>query len=245
MTNEITISNIETFTLGHMSLRGMLIEGEPWFIAMDVAKALDYSDAQKMTQKLDHDEIQNRQIGGFGNRGVITINESGLYTSVLRSNKPEAKTFKKWVTSEVLPAIRKTGSYSVEPKTPQTYVEALEALLETEKARLALEEKNRELEPKAKVHDKVLEPGSSIGFRQVCATLRDDYPQVLEPHMKELLRREGLIQKRSVASTAKARNAGYAIDVVAGNFGDKTRTTTRWTPKGISYIIYLIESQGL
>ena len=245
MNNEITISNIETFTLGEMSLRGMLIEGEPWFVAMDVAKALDYSETRAMTRKLDHDEIQTCQIGGFGNRGASIINESGLYASVLRSRRPEAKTFKKWVTSEVLPAIRKTGSYSVEPKAPQTYVEALEALLEAEKARLALEEKSRELEPKAKVHDKVLEPGSSIGFCQVCATLRDDYPQVLEPHVEELLRKEGLIQKRSVASTAKARNAGYAIDVVAGNFGGETRTTTRWTPKGISYIIYLIESQGL
>lgn len=89
MNNEITMNNIETFTLGHISLRGMLIEGEPWFIAMDVAKALDYSDAQAMTRKLDPDEIQNRQIGGFGNRGVVTINESGLYASVLRSRKTE------------------------------------------------------------------------------------------------------------------------------------------------------------
>lgn len=245
MNNEIIVNNIETFTLGDISLRGMLIEGEPWFIAMDVAKALDYAHTERMTKRLDEGEVQTHQIGGFGNRGINLISEPGIYSAILGSKKPEAKAFKKWVTTEVLPTIRKTGSYSVEPKTPQTYVEALEALLETEKARLALEEKNRELEPKAKVHDKVLEPGSSIGFRQVCATLRDDYPQVLEPQVKELLRKAGLIQKRSVASTAKARNAGYAIDVVAGNFGDKTRTTTKWTPKGISYIIYLIESQGL
>lgn len=84
---------------------------EIWFVAMDVADILDYSDAHKMTSKLDDDEVQNRQIGGFGNRGVNLINESGLYTAILTSQKPSAKAFKKWVTSEVLPSIRKTGGY--------------------------------------------------------------------------------------------------------------------------------------
>jgi prophage antirepressor-like protein len=87
--------------------------GESWFIAMEVAEILEYSDANKMTSKLDEDEVQNRQIGGFGNRGVNIINESGLWSSVLRSTKPEAKTVKKWLTSEVLPAIHKTGSYGL------------------------------------------------------------------------------------------------------------------------------------
>lgn len=65
-----------------------------------------------MCERLEEDEKQNRQIRGFGNRGVITINESGLYSAILGSTKPEAKPFKKWVTSEVLPTIRKTGSYT-------------------------------------------------------------------------------------------------------------------------------------
>jgi prophage antirepressor-like protein len=70
----------------------------------------------KMTSKLDDDEVQNLQIGGFGNRGVNVINESGLYSCTLTSKKPEAKAFKKWVTSEVLPSIRKTGSYTAPAK---------------------------------------------------------------------------------------------------------------------------------
>lgn len=86
--------------------------GEPWFIAMEVADILDYSDAHKMCVRLDDDEKQNRQIGGFGNRGVTIINESGLYSAILGSTKPEAKPFKRWVTHEVLPSIRKTGSYT-------------------------------------------------------------------------------------------------------------------------------------
>lgn len=78
---------------------------------MDVAAALFYTDAQAMTRKLDEDEIQNRQIVGSGNRGATVINESGLYLAILRSRKAEAKRFKKWVTAEVLPAIRKRGRY--------------------------------------------------------------------------------------------------------------------------------------
>lgn len=85
--------------------------GEPWFVAKEVAEILEYSDAFEMTKKLDEDEVQNRQIAGFGNRGVNLINESGLYSLIITSRKPEAKAFKKWVTSEVLPSIRKTGSY--------------------------------------------------------------------------------------------------------------------------------------
>lgn len=88
--------------------------GEIWFIAKEVAEILEYSDAHEMTSRLDADEKQNRQIAGFGNRGVTTINESGLYSAILGSTKPEAKPFKKWVTSEVLPAIRKTGGYTAQ-----------------------------------------------------------------------------------------------------------------------------------
>lgn len=88
--------------------------GELWFIAKEVAEILEYTDAYEMTKKLDDDEIQNRQIAGFGNRGVNIINESGLYSSILTSKKPAAKVFKKWVTSEVLPSIHKTGGYAAQ-----------------------------------------------------------------------------------------------------------------------------------
>ena len=83
----------------------------PWFLAMDVADILEYTGTQAMTRKLEEDEIQNRQIVGFGNRGVSLINESGLYSCILTCEKPQAKPFKKWVTNEVLPSIRKYGFY--------------------------------------------------------------------------------------------------------------------------------------
>ncbi|KIM03021.1 MAG: hypothetical protein KU29_13000 [Sulfurovum sp. FS06-10] len=102
---------LEVFKNAGFEIRGGLINGEPYFVAMDIAKALGYVDAYSMTRRLEDDEVQNLQIGGFGNRGVNVINESGLYNAILGSEKQEAKQFKKWVTSEVLPAIRKHGGY--------------------------------------------------------------------------------------------------------------------------------------
>lgn len=93
-------------------------DGSLHFIAMEIAKVLDYSDAYEMTKRIDEDEKQNRQIAGFGNRGVTIISESGLYDAILGSAKPEAKPFQKWVRSEVLPSIRKTGTYSMAPRSP-------------------------------------------------------------------------------------------------------------------------------
>lgn len=94
--------------------------GAPWFIAKHVSEILEYTDAQAMTRRLDDEEKSNRQIVGLGpetgGRGVICINESGLYSAVLSSKKPAAKAFKKWVTSEVLPSIRKTGGYQSAPE---------------------------------------------------------------------------------------------------------------------------------
>lgn len=111
------MTNLIPFQFENQQVRSLLDEhGEPWFIAKDIAEILEYSDTFEMTKKLDDDEIQNLQIAGFGNRGVTIINESGMYSSILSSKKPTAKPFKKWVTSEVLPSIRKIGKYEVPKK---------------------------------------------------------------------------------------------------------------------------------
>lgn len=88
-------------------------DGEPWFVAADIAAALDYPAAKDMTRFIDEDE-KGRHIVPTpgGNQEMLVINESGLYSAILKSRKPEAKRFKRWVTHEVLPSIRKTGSYT-------------------------------------------------------------------------------------------------------------------------------------
>ncbi len=110
-------SSLIPFSFEAREVRVVMLEQSPWWIAMDVASILDYSDTEAMTRRLDDDEIQNLQIVGFGPRGVTVINESGLYSAILGSRKSDAKQFKRWVTSEVLPSIRKTGSYSL-PESP-------------------------------------------------------------------------------------------------------------------------------
>ncbi|MBC69732.1 MULTISPECIES: Bro-N domain-containing protein [Acinetobacter] len=104
---------ISNFTFHNdYNVRIIDINGEFWFVATDVANALDYRDAGNMVRNLDDDERGTHNMSTpSGDQNLSIINESGLYSAILKSRKPEAKKFKKWVTSEVLPAIRKTGKY--------------------------------------------------------------------------------------------------------------------------------------
>lgn len=115
--NEIQLFKDEQFG----EIRTLFIDGNAWFVALDIAKALGYSETSVMTRRLDDDETQkiaSAEIVGANSmsREVIVINESGLYNAVLGSNKPNARGFKKWITSVILPSIRKTGSYSITAK---------------------------------------------------------------------------------------------------------------------------------
>ena len=103
--NELTVFNNELFG----EIRTMTIEGEPWFVAADVCRALDLSNPTIATNRLDEDERAKFNLGRQGD-GTI-INESGLYSLVLGSRKPEAKAFKRWITHDIIPTIRKTGGY--------------------------------------------------------------------------------------------------------------------------------------
>lgn len=104
------MNEIKVFHFQENEVRIVDVDGEPWFIAKDVAEILGYSETAMMTRRLDDDESISAKLAGMNMKSTL-INESGLYNAVLGSNKPEAKAFKKWVTSEVLPSIRKTGSY--------------------------------------------------------------------------------------------------------------------------------------
>lgn len=100
------------------------INGELWFVASDIANALDYRDSSNMVRNLDEDERGTHNMSTLsGNQNLTIINESGLYSAILKSRKPEAKQFKKWVTSEVLPSIRKTGKYDVTQSVHREYLD--------------------------------------------------------------------------------------------------------------------------
>lgn len=114
-------NQISTFNFNNNALTVLDDGTQPLFVAKEVAVILGYSAAEAMTRRLDDDEKLIRQIVVSGqNRDVLLINESGLYSSIIGSNKPEAKAFKKWITAEVLPTLRKTGQYTLKGKTNST-----------------------------------------------------------------------------------------------------------------------------
>ena len=108
--NEVQVWNYEG-----AKVRTVQIDGEPWFVLTDVCRELEISNSRMAADRLENDELMSVKLTSGGQRREMTIvNESGLYTVILRSDKPQAKPFRKWVTSEVLPSIRKHGSYSVQ-----------------------------------------------------------------------------------------------------------------------------------
>ena len=109
------MNEVQLFNFENHEVRSLLINSEPWFVGKDVAEVLGYEDTNQAIRKnVDNEDKLTRLIDGSGQkRNMTIINESGLYSLVLSSKLPSAKKFKRWVISEVLPALRKTGQYQV------------------------------------------------------------------------------------------------------------------------------------
>ena len=123
------------------NIRTLTIEGAPWFVGKDIAAALGYSDtADALKKHVDSEDKLTRRFADSGqNREMYVINESGLYSLILSSKLPQAKAFKRWVTSEVLPAIRKHGNYTAPKQESKSKSIDLEIRLNNSKARMASE----------------------------------------------------------------------------------------------------------
>lgn len=150
------------FAYDNTSVRVVMIDGQPWFVAKDVCDVLEHSNSRKALERLDDDEkgVTNVYTLG-GTQQMSIVNEPGLYNLILTSRKPEAKAFKRWITHEVLPSIRQTGSYTLPqaptPKLPHNYLEALEALVVQVKETIRLQERIEQLAPKAEGYDVFLD----------------------------------------------------------------------------------------
>ena len=124
--NELQVINDERFQIFSKenlgSVRTILVDNEVWFCIKDVCDILEIKNARDIPKRLDEDEVRRFNLGRQGETNFT--NESGLYTLILRSDKKEAKPFRKWITSEVIPAIRKTGKYE-EKKKPLTQAELI------------------------------------------------------------------------------------------------------------------------
>lgn len=150
-------------------VRTIVIDNEPWFVGKDVTEILGYVNASKALADHvdDDDKLNNESLSSLGQRGGWLINESGLYSLILSSRLPEAKKFKHWVTSEVLPAIRKTGAYHI----PQTYQDALRALADEVEQRERLEKERQELLPKAEFFDAVTDSKTAVSIGDAAKVL--------------------------------------------------------------------------
>lgn len=121
------MNELQTFTYNSAQVRTIEKNGEPWFVAKDVCEILSISKYRDAVARLDEDERGSVRVDTLGGeQEMAAVNESGLYTLILRSDKPEAKPFRKWVTGEVLPTIRKTGSYNAKADKPSKALEIKE-----------------------------------------------------------------------------------------------------------------------
>lgn len=157
------------------TIRVISIEDEPWLVGKDVAQALGYTDTdQALRRHVDDEDKLTRNFDGSGqNRGMTIINESGLYSLVLSSKLPTVRKFRRWVTSEVLPSIRKTGGYiqgqqelSPEELMAKALLVAHKTLEDREKRIADLSSQNEIMKPKADYFDRLVDRNTLTNFRE-------------------------------------------------------------------------------
>ena len=202
--NELMVFNNAEFG----QVRTMEINGEPWFVGKDVAEALGYSNSSKaVSVHVDNEDKQFVMIdiahSHFGNMPIgqsktAIINESGVYALIFGSKLPNARKFKHWVTSEILPTIRKTGSYSITQTKTDSYMienpaERARRWAEEYEEKLALECKIAEQQPKVEYHDAVLNKSGLL----TTTAIAKDLGFKSAKQLNDLLKRDKVIYKKS------------------------------------------------
>lgn len=224
------------------TIRTLTENGEPWFAATDIARALGYGHTPHMTRRLDLDEKGVRSVDTPGGRQSLTvISESGLYSAVLGSKLPEAKAFKRWVTHEVLPAIRRDGGYMAAraDETPEEVMaRALRIADETmrrQKERIeSLSEENGAMRPKALFADAVAASESTCLVGELAKMLRQNGVEIGQNRLFDWLRERGYLGKggsnRNVPTQASMDMGLFRIKETAVTHSDG-RVTINRTPK--------------
>jgi prophage antirepressor-like protein len=215
-------------------------KGEPWFVAKDVAEILGYRDAYSMVRILDEEDTHKMCIPTAGGEQEMTIiNESGLYTAILRSNKPEAKKFKRWVTAEVLPSIRKHGIYATDEviektlKNPDFLIEILTELKKEREEKQKLSAKVNILTHTKKTYT-TTEIAKELGFKSA---------NELNKRLEEMG-----IQYRvnnTWVLSAKYAEKGYTQTKQSLKANGLPLYYTRWTQKGREFLLELFSSANI
>lgn len=237
------------------AVRGVEINGEPWLIGKDVARALGYKNTRDaLSRHVDSEDkgVENYDSLGGGQKTVI-INESGFYSLVLRSNLPAARKFKRWVTSEVLPSIRKHGAYMApslldqvmaEPEFLFVVFDRLQAERQgrqkAERCVQKLESRVEEMESKAKFYDIAMTSRTTVSLAQAAAILNLRYGNVT---LVRVLKKMGVL-KADNTPTRKYLDQGYFTvkeKSISTCDGVKILRSTRVYQKGLSWMARVLK----
>ena len=250
------MSNIRIFNYNSVEVRTIQKDGEPWFVLKDVCNVLHIGNSRDVVARLDQDEKGVGQIDTLGGKQEMTIiNESGLYNVILRSDKPEAKPFRKWVTSEVLPTIRRHGMYAT-PDTvekmladPDTTIKLLETIKQERAARLALEAKAEADKPKVLFADAVSASHTSILVGDLAKLLRQNGVEIGQNRLFSFLREKGYLcsqGERYNLPTQRSMDRGWfqvkETTINQPNGSVRITRTVKVTGKGQQYFINLFLS---
>lgn len=244
------MNEIIAFTNGDFgSIRVVTQNGEPWFIGKDVAEILGYSNSRKaLADHVDDDDKGVTKCDTLGGTQELTvINESGLYSLVLRSQMPEARQFKRWITHDVIPAIRKHGIYAT-PDTvekmledPDSLIKILMTLKEERAARMEAEETNRINAPKVLFADSVAQAENDILVGELAKLLKQNGVETGQNRLYNKLREDGFIMKNSTIPTQRAMEMGLfrviERSITQPNGTTQVTKTTKVTGKGQIYFV--------
>lgn len=240
------------------SIRTVEINNEPWFVGKDVAEVLGYSNGSRdINRHVDQEDRQNYQNGTseINNRGMTIINESGLYSLILSSKLPSAKRFKRWVTSEVLPTIRRHGMYATDellsnPDFAISVFQQLKAEKEEKQRLLTINHQQQqiigELQPKANYVDTILNNKGLVTITQIAK----DYG-MSGNKMNKLLNAYGVQYKQSGQWLlySKYHDMGYThsktINITRSDGRPDVVMETKWTQKGRLFIYDLLKSHAI
>lgn len=240
------MNEVQLFNFENHEVRSLLINSEPWFVGKDVAEALGYSKARNaIATHIDSEDKKDAPIQGTlgGVQEMTVINESGLYSLVLSSKLPSAKKFKRWVTSEVLPALRKTGQYQVKELSGSELM--AKALIEAQSVLAAKDKQIEEMKPKVVFADAVATSHTSILVGELAKILKQNGIEMGQKRLFAWLREKGYLIKRQGTDynmpTQKAMELGlFEIkegSYVNGSGVNITTKTPKITGKGQQYFI--------
>ena len=228
-------------------IRTVEVKGEPWFVGKDVAHALGYGDtAQAIRKHVDHEDkgvVETTTPGGT--QSVTAINESGLYSLIMASKLPTAKAFKRWVTSEVLPAIRKNGGYIAGQEKMTDEQILAQALLVAQRTIASKNLEIEQMQPKALFADAVAASGNTILVGELAKIIRQNGTDIGEKRLFAWLRDNGYLIRRNGTDynmpTQKSMELGLMRvkeTVITHSDGHTTVSkTTKITGKGQQYFI--------